>query len=122
MQKHLERSSGLCGAGLGDGVRTGFADDVDRGQGSYSHRSIAYLIIHDPLYNQTVFLVSLTFAIKPLCYTIIMSHYLDLVCHSSGGNNNKYVDLYKFPQFEKGLKSNFGSVQVPLADDNKARR
>ena len=55
MQKHLERSSGLCGAGLGNGVRTGFADDVDRGLGSYSHRSIAYLIIDDPSITKPVF-------------------------------------------------------------------
>jgi hypothetical protein len=75
MQKHLERPSGLCGAGLGNGVRTGFVDNVDRGQGSYLHRLIAYLIIHDPSITNPFSSFSLTFvyrAIKPSCYTITL--------------------------------------------------
>ena len=61
-------------------------------------------------------------------YTIIICHVISIqfiivvAAIKYKRNNNEYVDLYKFPQFKKGVKSNFKSVQVPLTDDNKTRR
>ena len=99
----------------------------------HSHRLITYLAIHSPSTTYR-FLLYANFYIQSN-KILIFYHYTIIICHVISiqfiivvaaikykRNNDEYFDLYKFPQFKKGAKSNFKSVQVPLTDDNKTRR